>query len=187
MPLLRPFDHDFWDDADESERRRDAPIHFDSLAKSAFDFLRTAFGEVSTDPKYSVMHFYNGIELLFKARLLHEHWALVVLKPQDASLAKFKAGDFRSVSLQDAIRRLESVAEESVSKEEASCYVRVGNHRNQIVHFFHKGYVGTEPNEAVVGEVAAEQFRAWVYIHRRMIRIWSTHFAAHADTIRELN
>lgn len=171
---------------DEPLRVKDV-IHFESLANSAFDFLQKAFGEVSTDPKYSVMHFYNGIELLFKARLLHEHWTLVVSKPESASLIKFKSGDFKSVTLQEAIQRLQNVAEEPVSKEESSCYEQVGNHRNQIVHFFHKGYVGETPDAAVVGEVAAEQFRAWVYVHRRLTRTWSDHFGSYLDSIHELN
>lgn len=142
---------------------------------------------MSTDPKYSVIHFYTGVELVFKARLLHEHWALVVAKPESASLAKFRAGDFHSVSLQDAIQRLESIAEESLSKEERTCFSKVGNHRNQIVHFFHKGYVAKEPDRTVISEVAAEQFRAWVYVHRLLTHRWASHFAAHVDTIRDLN
>jgi hypothetical protein len=188
MPLLRPFhDFDYDGDAVDGGLSEPSPIHFDGLAKSAFDFFRKAFSEVSTDPKYSTIHFYTGVELLFKARLLHEHWTLVVAKPELATLSHFKSGHFRSVTLEDAIQRLENIAEERMSKEERGCLAKVGNHRNQIIHFFHEGYVGDKPDPAIVSEVVAEQFRAWVYVQRRLENQWSDHFSAHADSIRQLN
>lgn len=188
MPLIRPIlDFDYEDDASALVNARPLPLHFDSLAKSAFDFLQKAFAEVSTDPKYSAMHFYNGVELLFKARLLHEHWSLVVVKPDVASLAKFRSGDFQSVTLEGAIQRLENIAEERVSKEEKTCFANLGNHRNRIVHFFHEGYVRNDPDPKIVSSVVAEQFRAWVYVHSRLEKEWSEHFSSHADSIKSLN
>ena len=188
MPILRPtndFDHD--DDVSAPVGARHSPLHFEGLAKSAFDFFEKAFAEVQVEPKYSAMHFYNGIELLFKARLLHEHWSLVVAKPEGSSLAKFKRGDFQSVTLEGAIQRLENIAEERVSKEEKACFASLGNHRNRIVHFLHDGYAGDVPDSSIVSGVVAEQFRAWVYVHRRLEKEWSEHFLAHSKLIGSLN
>ena len=162
------------------------PIHFESLTNNAFDFLQKAFAEVSTEPKYSVIHFYTGIELAFKARLLHEHWALVVAKPDEASLTRFKSGDFRSVTLQQAMGRLRDIAEESFSKDERECFAKLGQHRNRIVHFLHEGYVG-EPRPEVVAEVAAEQFRAWIHVHRLLTQRWAEHFEGFRDRIDDLD
>jgi hypothetical protein len=33
----------------------------------------------------------------------------------------------------------------------------------------------------------AEQFRAWVYVQRRLENQWSDHFSAHTDSVKELN
>jgi hypothetical protein len=119
---------------------RPTPIHFESLANNAFDFLQKPFAEVGTEPKYSVIHFYTGAELIFKARLLHEHWALVVTKVEEASLAKFNSGNFKSVTLQQAANRLRDIAEESFSREmNESALRKLGQHRNRIVHFLPRG------------------------------------------------
>ena len=61
----------------QTERRVSDEL-FDSLVLNAFDFLERAVRELEKSPKYSVLHFFNSIELLLKARLLKEHWALVV-------------------------------------------------------------------------------------------------------------
>jgi len=76
---------------------------FDSLVESALDFLNTGLEEVNKRPKLSVIHFFNGIELLLKARLLHEHWSLVVVKPGDVSKKSFTSGEFESVNTRQCL------------------------------------------------------------------------------------
>jgi hypothetical protein len=46
------------------------------ISESAFDFLESSVDEIKTHPKYSVIHFATAVELLLKARLIHEHWSL---------------------------------------------------------------------------------------------------------------
>jgi hypothetical protein len=67
---------------------------FDSLARNAFDFLEREIVEFDQASKYSVIHLYAAVEMLLKARLMREHWSLIVSKPEQANLAKFMAGDF---------------------------------------------------------------------------------------------
>jgi hypothetical protein len=191
MPRLNPTAAN-WDEVepfdDENERSGlPKPIHFDSVVNSAFDFFRKAFSEVAKEPKYSVIHFYSGVELLFKARLLHEHWALAVTKPEFAVLAKFKAGDFQSVTLSQAMERLRNISDEVFRKDEQACFENLGRHRNQIVHFFHQGYAAAPPDKKVVGEVAAEQFRAWVFIHELLTKRWADHFHDHLQEVGALD
>jgi hypothetical protein len=50
----------------------------DRLVANAIDFLRRAINEFKKDPKYSIIHFSAAVELLLKARLMAEHWSLVV-------------------------------------------------------------------------------------------------------------
>ena len=68
---------------------------FDDVVRNAFDFLGRSIDELEKHPKYSVIHFYSAIELFVKARLLKEHWALIVMKPDQADKAKFLRGDFQ--------------------------------------------------------------------------------------------
>lgn len=60
-----------------------------SIAESAMDFLKRAVDEIEKHPKYSVIHFATAVELILKARLMHEHWALVVEKTSDADVERF--------------------------------------------------------------------------------------------------
>ena len=71
---------------------------FQRLTTSALEFLRRAMAEAEANPKFALVHFCAGLELILKARLLREHWSLVVTSKPD--LRKFQSGDFReSVSL----------------------------------------------------------------------------------------
>ena len=82
---------------------------FNSLVSNALDFLDAAIDDIRNRPKYSVIHFYSAVEIIFKSRLLLEHWALVWDEPSLANKAKFEKGNFRSVSLEDAIHRLKGI------------------------------------------------------------------------------
>ena len=53
---------------------------FDSVVRNAIDFITTAIIELKEKPKYSVINFYTALELFFKARVLKEHWTLIVKK-----------------------------------------------------------------------------------------------------------
>ena len=91
---------------------------FDDVVRNAFDFLRRSIDELETHPKYSVIHFYSAIELFVKARLLKEHWTLIVTRPEQADRAKFQRGDFQSVGLKEASGRLEKVVADGLLDEE---------------------------------------------------------------------
>ena len=90
---------------------------FDSLTRNAFDFLERGISEFDKSPKYSVIHFCAAVEMLLKARLMKEHWSLIVSKPDQANLAKFMAGDFSSVTLEDARARIRDVAGEDIGDD----------------------------------------------------------------------
>ena len=78
---------------------------FDSLVSNGIDFLNRSVTDLKKRPKYSVINFCVGLEIFLKTRLIKEHWALVVTKPETAIIEQFRAGDFHSVSMEDAIRR----------------------------------------------------------------------------------
>lgn len=100
---------------------------------------------------------YAGVELFLKARLLAEHWTLVIAKPQEADLAKFLKGDFQSVTLDDAAKRLDKIVRSGLTPTEVEQVRSLGRHRNQMMHFYHDN---TGPaGEALRREVAVEQLR----------------------------
>ena len=147
---------------------------FESLAKNAFDFLERGIDEFDKAPKYSVIHFCAAVEMLLKARLMQEHWSLVVSKPDQASLTKFMSGDFTSVTMDEARARIRDVAGEDIPDDAFNSFHALANHRNKMIHFFHAAADGDEHAKA---QIVAEHCRAWFHLHRLLYR-WKNHFRA---------
>jgi hypothetical protein len=156
---------------------------FDSLTRNAFDFLERGIAEFDKAPKYSVIHFCASVEMLLKARLMREHWSLIVSKPDQANLAKFMAGDFISVTLEDCRARIRDVAGEDIGDDAYGSFRALANHRNKMVHFFHPEM---DSDEKAKAQIVAEHCRSWFHLHRLLGR-WNTYFhdfsseIAHAD------
>jgi hypothetical protein len=90
---------------------------FKSLVENGFDFLKKSVADIKKSPKYSVINFCSAVEIFLKARLIREHWSLILAKPEFADVIKFKGGDFVSVSMEEAIRRLNNICSEKLSHE----------------------------------------------------------------------
>lgn len=159
---------------------------FDSLVKNAIDFLQHAVLEIREDPKYSVIHFYAAVEILLKARLMVEHWSLVIEEPQHANLNKFLDGDFRSVTIDESIRRLRNIAGVNVPANAQRSFRQLQEHRNKLVHFFHPEYVG-QPSNEIVSNVVAQQCATWFHLHQLITRKWTTQFHEHIEEVEKLN
>lgn len=147
----------------------------DSLVENALDFLFRAASEVNEHPKYSVIHFYAAVELFVKARLMHEHWSLVISKRQDPDWNKFVSGDFQSVSLEEAANRLAKVARCGLTDAELRAFKDVAKDRNKMVHFFHEVH-GQEENDKLRQQVVKKQLRAWYFLHELLSGKWAKEF-----------
>ncbi|MGA3143781.1 MAG: hypothetical protein ABSF10_12295 [Verrucomicrobiota bacterium] len=158
---------------------------FDSLVRNAIDFLQKSVQELEKHPKYSVIHFYMALELFLKARLLREHWALVVSKVEKASLQAFQSGDFNSVTIDECLQRLANIANESLLTHEHDCFRTIRDHRNKLVHFFHPDY---QPpiDKNILAQIVSEQCKAWFYLHRLLTSKWEIHFANYHKQIAGL-
>lgn len=154
---------------------------FKSLATNAFEFLSRGVADFDSSPKYSVIHFCAAAEMFLKARLMREHWALVVTKPDQARIDSFMAGDFSSVSLDEARLRLRNIAGEEISDEAFGCLRNLANHRNKMIHFFHPGM---EADERARAQIVAEQCRAWFHLHRLLNR-WDEYFQGFQREIQQ--
>ncbi len=152
---------------------------FDSLTRNAFDFLERGIAEFDKAPKYSVIHFCAAVEMLLKARLMKEHWSLIVSKPDQANLAKFMAGDFMSVTLEDCRARIRDVAGEDIGDDAYGSFRALANHRNKMVHFFHPEMDNDEKARA---QIVAEHCRSWFHLHRLLNR-WDHFFSDFRDEI----
>ena len=115
-----------------------------------------------------------------------EHWSLVVAKPENAKLSKFKEGDFKSVTLEHAITRLENIAGEKFSESEKKTFRILREHRNKLVHFFHGEYVDTTAPQTI-SRIVSEQCRAWLYLHRLLTLNWKEHFIKFDKEISKLD
>jgi hypothetical protein len=146
---------------------------FDSLVRNALDFLDHAIHDFDRAPKYSVIHFCAAVEMLLKARLMREHWSLVVSKKENANLHKFIEGDFISVTLDESRSRLRDIVGQVISDEAFKSFSVLSKHRNKMIHFFNAGLEGDTKAKA---DIVAEQCRAWFYLHRLLRNNWRDHF-----------
>ncbi|MBU4370334.1 MAG: hypothetical protein KKH02_02825 [Proteobacteria bacterium] len=156
---------------------------FDLVVENAFDFFQKALEEFDKEPKYSVIHFHAAIELIMKARLLWEHWTLIITRPESATLKNFRLGDFQSVCIRDAKVRLESIVQEGLSKAEYDCFLRLSDHRNRMVHFYHPGSIG---NKSELEKIVVEQCLAWYHVSRIFER-WNEQFQGYKKKIVKID
>lgn len=155
---------------------------FKALVDNAFDFLKRAIGELEDDPKYSVIHFCAAVEMLLKARLMQEHWSLIIIRPESAHRDKFLAADFASVTMEEAMDRLRDIAGEDVGAAREG-FESLATHRNKMLHFFHAGMASSEEERA---RIIGEQYRAWLHLQRLLAR-WQEHFSGFAGDIGQIN
>lgn len=148
---------------------------FDSLVGNAIDFLFRSIAEFEHYPKYSVIHFYTAVELLVKARLLAEHWTLVISKRLEPDWSDFASGEFQSVTLDEAANRLQKALRSGLTDAELLSFRKVRNHRNKMVHFFHE-VQSDEENKNLLETIAREQFQAWFLLHRLLTDRWGSIF-----------
>lgn len=137
---------------------------FDSLMTNAFDFLSKSIEEFDENPKYSLVNFYSAIELLLKARLLYDHWSMVVAKGSDLNYDSFIKGDFQSVTSKDSIYRLRNALKVNISKEFEFSIDSLRKHRNKIVHFFHEAHTKSSKDKLKTA-IAKEQLTCWYHLY----------------------
>jgi len=156
----------------EKDHKLELSDAFDLLTRNAFDFLKRSIDDFDKAPKYSVIHFCAAVEMLLKARLMKEHWSLIVSKPDQANLAKFMVGDFISVTLEDARVRIRDVAGEDIGGNAYDSFRMLANHRNKMLHCFHPKMDGDEKAKE---EIVSEHCRSWLHLYRLLNR-WNIHF-----------
>lgn len=156
------------------------------LIENAIDFLSNAVDQLGDQPKYSIISFHSAVELFLKARLMAEHWTLVVGKRQEPDWGKFESGDFQSVSLEEAAARLEKVVKSGLSRKELEVFREVSTHRNKTVHFYHEAH-SDEEKKAAMRAIVQRQLVAWYLLHRLLIEQWEDVFSPWAGKIADID
>jgi len=159
---------------------------FEALVGNAFDFLETAISEFKAKPKYSVIHFTAAVELFLKARLLAEHWTLVVTRRKEPDWKKFIAGEFISVGIDEAFTKLENVLQDRLSDKEKTVFRSIADHRNRMIHFFHEA-AASDRKSPIVKQVASEQCVGWYHLKRLLTERWKPHFRSYDEEIQNLD
>lgn len=157
---------------------------FDALVKNAIDFLDSSLDDLEKRPKNSIVDFYTSIELFMKARLMTEHWSLILSKPENANIDSFRVGDFQSVVLGDAIKRLKLIVNEPLELDTVNNFKALGEHRNQIVHFAHSDYMDLDATKA---SIVVEQWSSWHHLHSLLTDKWSDVFNPYRDAINRVH
>jgi transcription elongation factor Elf1 len=92
-------------------------------------------GVTTRDVKYAVLHLQAAVEVLFKARLLAEHWTLVFADLHQATRKKLDSADFKSVTTEAAVVRLRNIVGARITDEEQKALKNLGEDRNKLQHF----------------------------------------------------
>ncbi|MFD7573400.1 serine/arginine repetitive matrix protein 1 [Streptomyces sp. NPDC059810] len=85
--------------------------------------------------KYAVLHLQAAVEVLFKARLLAEHWTLVFTHPVEATRKALDEATLSSVSPDKAITRLRNIVGVQISTKEEQALRKLTETRNKLQHF----------------------------------------------------
>jgi hypothetical protein len=157
---------------------------FDALVKSAFEFLRRAIDEFSKSAKFSTIHFAIAIELFLKARLMREHWSLLLDKPDQADKAAFFRGDAKTVTPDQTVDRLRRIASVAVPQTSRDIFARIAKHRNKMVHFIHAGETDADGQDGLQ-QVAEEQCAGWLAL-RTLLSEWPE-FADYENDIWQIS
>lgn len=143
---------------------------FAALTKSAFEFLKRAIDEFAQSAKFSTVHFAIAIELFLKARLMREHWSLLLDKPDQADKAAFFKGDVKTVTPEQTMERLRRIALVTIPQSCREIFSLITTHRNKMVHFAHAGENDTDGPDGVQ-KIAEEQCAGWLAL-RTLLAEW---------------
>lgn len=164
-----------------NQKKQNKDDWFNSVVKNAILFLKSSIEHLENSPRNAVIDLYTAIELLFKARLMQEHWSLIITRPEEANITSFENGDFHSVYLEQSEKRLKNICGEKFKKEAMDNFKAIGEHRNQIVHFAHTGF-GDKKNVVIL-----EHWASWYYLYDLLSTQWAETFDDYHKHFEELN
>lgn len=158
-----------------------------NLIENGFNFLEKGIGQFDSEPKYSVINFCVAIELLLKAKLMSEHWSLIVKQTSNThpNREKFLNGNFNSINFVELMPKIEAVTGYKFADEAKKSFNQLASHRNQMIHFYHE--IDTaEGNQNLKNNVAREQCLGLFHL-QRLLRDWKGVFTQFEIRMTNLN
>lgn len=149
---------------------------YTALVTNGFDFFVRSAHELAQDQKFSIAHFATGLELLLKAALFHEHWALIATEPHSCAWTGVKEGTVRTIQASDLCAAVTSATGTPLNREKAA-FDAVFKHRNRVLHW--------APNSDLASTVA-EQCLAWHHLRALLSGPWSNAFGGFEMRIHEV-
>jgi hypothetical protein len=109
------------------------------VVENGLDYLRSTIEQLSSDdessPKYATLHAFASVETLLKARLARDHWTLALADVGGTTKAAYLAGDFRSVTTTEALKRLKDLVGVEIGEKELRSIKSLERLRNRATHF----------------------------------------------------
>ncbi|MCA0403802.1 MAG: hypothetical protein LCH30_08400 [Proteobacteria bacterium] len=135
----------------------------ENLLENAYEFSKRASKDLENkDYKFSLIHFCSSIEQILKARLIIEHWMLVIDKNDidSAKITEFQQGINKTIPILSVLKRSENLFD-NVNKAYVSCIEDLFKERNKIMHF----YSSKISNKDEQLEIVRLIFRSWYLTH----------------------
>jgi len=158
---------------------------FNNITKNAIDYLRNSIDEFESKPKYSLINFITSLELFTKARLLKEHWTLVIDNIDKSTFDNFFHGELLTINFKKANCRLTNILQQPLTIREFDCFEKLRKHRNKLIHFFNKEYSGK--SSKVKSTVLYELSEGWFYLHNLITQKWKEEFKDYLNEIEIIN
>lgn len=156
---------------------------FKSITENAFEFLEKSLDEFDISPKFSIIHFASAIELFMKARLLSEHWSLIVERVDGANIEELFSGNVRTVSPNTARKRLKNIVLDPVPNEAVKIFNNIATHRNRAIHF---GYHNDQAN-IELEKIVTEQCIGWRHLQKLLENNWNSVFIEFKEKISSID
>jgi hypothetical protein len=110
-----------------------------NLVQNALDYLLLAGEQAGQDTprmlKHAVATLADGLELLLKSRLEIDDWKLLFADEGEASQEKYEQGSFKSVTVDEAVKRLKKRCSVNLPARHKKLLGRLRDMRNRIRHF----------------------------------------------------
>ncbi len=95
------------------------------------------------------------------------------------------SGDFVSVTLDEAVIRLDKIVQSGLTEAERRTFKKVAQHRNKMVHFYHEASTQEERDEVRLA-VLKEQLTAWYLLNKILTDRWQSEFGPWRVQIAEI-
>jgi hypothetical protein len=164
-----------------SQKKQAPDDWFKLVIKNALHFLNSSIENLDKAPRSAIIDLHTAVELFFKARLMKEHWSLILSKPELANINNFEIGSFHSVYLDQAVKRLQDICSEKFKTEALENFKALSEHRNQIVHFAHTQF---EDNRSTI---TVEHWASWFYLYDLLTVQWNVIFSEVQTEVENLN